>query len=676
MKKIYLSITFGLFALLSSEAQQTYSNFQAANIVIGQPNFTTSNSTYDAFTGVSSSCSDISSKGMFVVANQNGRALLYNSIPSVNGASANIVVGKPDFITSTQGCTQSLCNNINGIIFSPDGKKLIASDWGNNRVLIWNTIPTVNGQNADVVIGQTDFTTSVSGLAANKFNGPKEMAIAPDGRLLITDGTNNRILVFNTVPTSNGASADMVIGQSTFTTNTSGNGANQFYRPWGLSLSPSGKLVVADQFNNRVLVFNSIPAANGGTANVVIGQAGFGTGTSGLTQNTMNSPIGAACSPDGKLAVSEYINHRVLVFNTIPATNGVNADVVLGQPSFTVNTPYNGGVTAQSVSEPYGLNFDFNGRLFLNGRAMNRTMVFGTVPTQTAELAVSISASSSSLCMGSEIIINVSIQNNGTSAASNVIATTALPYYFNLLGSVASAGVYANGYWTVPSIASGASVLLTLTGTVNTSVSQVIPAYCNILNSQQFDSNLLNNGTSSTLNISSGTPPGAGSVSGPTVVCAGSTYPYAVSGVTNVTGYYWSATNGAVSSTTANANVLFGSAGVANITVLPSNSNCTGTSMNYSVTVSPCTGINGLSLENVAARVYPNPSNGLITVESAHSIEKIEVIDLNGKVIMTENNVNTNNITMNVGSLANSVYLLRVKLVTGEVSNSRIVVQK
>lgn len=664
-------------SLTSLNAQQSFSNFQAANLVIGQANFTSSVSTIDAYTGANSACSDISSTGRFAVGGQgSGRILLYNSVPSVNGASASIVVGKTDFTTSTSGCTQNLCSGFNGVIFSPDGNKLIASDSYNHRVLIWNTIPTTNGQNADVVIGQTSFTSNASGCAADKFNFPAEMAVTPSGQLIIADLYNNRVLVYNKIPTTNGASADLVLGQPNFTTNTSGSGANKFSGPWGIALSSTGKLAVADHFNHRVLIFNSIPTAIGGTANVVVGQSTFTNVTPACTQNQANYPIGVSFSPDGKLAVSEFGNHRVMIYNTIPSSNGVNADIVLGQPSFTSSTAYNGGVNAQTMNEPYGINFDFNGRLFVNGRAMSRTMVFGTVPTQTAEIAISMVGSSSNLCLGSEISFTVNVQNNGSSAASNVVAVTALPTYFNLTGSIANSGVYNSfGYWTIPSIPSGSVASLVITGTVNTSVPQTIPAYANLLNSQQFDSNMLNNGTSTTVNISSGTPPTVGSISGPSLVCTGNSGAFAVNGVTNATTYYWSTNNGTVTSTAVTANVAFGAPGVANITVLPSNANCTGTSMNYSVTVSPCTGINEAT-NSIATKVYPNPTNGNLTIETTNTIEKIEILDINGKLVVSENNVNTNNITMNVGSLTNGVYVLRAKLVSGEVANSRIVLQK
>ena len=50
---------------------------------------------------------------------------------------------------------------------SSDGSKLLVCDKDNNRVLIWNTVPTTNGQPADVVVGQTDFTSSGFGTSSS-----------------------------------------------------------------------------------------------------------------------------------------------------------------------------------------------------------------------------------------------------------------------------------------------------------------------------------------------------------------------------------------------------------------------------------------------------------------------------------------------------------------------------
>src|SRR4029079_10976213 len=90
-----------------------------------------------------------------------------------------------------------------------------------NRVLIWNSIPTRNQTAADVSLGQPD----MNGAAAN--NSPKlcasngtdssgaatypksclatmdfpRYALSDGSRLFIADGGNDRILIYNTIPT-------------------------------------------------------------------------------------------------------------------------------------------------------------------------------------------------------------------------------------------------------------------------------------------------------------------------------------------------------------------------------------------------------------------------------------------------------------------------------------------
>jgi hypothetical protein len=51
-----------------------------------------------------------------------------------------------------------------------DGNKLFVADILNQRVLIFNSIPTSNGASADVVVGQPNFTSNSSGTTANTLN--------------------------------------------------------------------------------------------------------------------------------------------------------------------------------------------------------------------------------------------------------------------------------------------------------------------------------------------------------------------------------------------------------------------------------------------------------------------------------------------------------------------------
>ncbi|MBX3023936.1 hypothetical protein KF840_03405 [bacterium] len=363
-------------AMLAAGTAGAFTTFQNADVVIGQANFTAQNTVASQITAPGATDVAISPFGHVAVAAQSsGRVLIWNSIPAADGQPADVVVGKPNFTSTAFGATAQLTSSTDGVTFSSSGK-LIVADSGNNRVLIWNTIPTTNGAAADVVIGQTDFVSSAGGTSATKLSYPSGVMTTPDGKLVVADLFNNRVLVYNAIPTVNGTAADVVIGQSTMTGNAAGAAANQLSRPWHTALAPDGRLLVAEESNNRVVVFNSIPSTNGASAAVVIGQPGFGSSASGTSATQLSIPIGVAVSASGELAIGEYLNHRVLLFPAIPVTNGAAATTVLGQPNFTSNVPFNGGVSAQSMQYVYNLAFTASGGLLVSGRNMNRVMLF------------------------------------------------------------------------------------------------------------------------------------------------------------------------------------------------------------------------------------------------------------------------------------------------------------
>ena len=218
------------------------------------------------------------------------------------------MLGQPDFNTAILGTTQRDFNTPRNI-FS-DGERLFIAERNNNRVVIYNSIPTSNYAPADVVIGQPDFDTSSWATTQSKFYGPHEIYF--DGKLFISDGFNSRILIYNSIPTTNGAPADIVIGQPDFNTRTSGTTSQKFSGPYGV-YSDGKRMFVTDMGNHRVLIYNSIPTSNYAPADIVIGQPDFTTKTSGTTQRKLYGPLGLFC--DGKrLFVGEYNNRRVLIY--------------------------------------------------------------------------------------------------------------------------------------------------------------------------------------------------------------------------------------------------------------------------------------------------------------------------------------------------------------------------
>lgn len=215
-----------------------------------------------------------------------------------------------------------------------DKLKLFVNDRGNNRVLIFNSIPTVDSAEPDVVVGQIDFTTAdpnAGGATPNAtgFANNVNVSVCGNGMMFVADRVNNRVLGFNTIPTVNGAPADLVIGQPDFTSNASGTSADTLTQPYAAHCIDD-TLMIADKGNHRVLVFDPIPTATNPVASFAIGQPDMITGTSGCAADKLNNPYEIVRYED-EIYIADGGNHRVIGFNTIPTTDGEAADVVLGQ---------------------------------------------------------------------------------------------------------------------------------------------------------------------------------------------------------------------------------------------------------------------------------------------------------------------------------------------------------
>jgi DNA-binding beta-propeller fold protein YncE len=85
---------------------------------------------------------------------------------------------------------------------------------------------------------------------------------------------------------------------------TTGTNLGQFDRPRGIDVGPDGRIVIADQFNERIQTVN--PDGGGAVA--------FGTGGAG--QDQFSRPSGVAILPGGLLAVSDTLNNRVKIVKT------------------------------------------------------------------------------------------------------------------------------------------------------------------------------------------------------------------------------------------------------------------------------------------------------------------------------------------------------------------------
>jgi sugar lactone lactonase YvrE len=293
---------------------------------------------------------------LFVADRDNRRVLRWSSVNKLlNGSAAEVVFGQPNFTTrtaNTGGLSAATMNNPNSVFVDANGTLWVA-DRDNHRVLRFDNASTkTTGANADGVLGQPNFTSNTAGTTAGLLSAPTGVFVDANGRLWVADRDNNRVLRFDNASTKpNGSNADGVLGQTNFLTSASGLTSSTMNAPWGVYVDASGILWVAERSNNRVTRFNNAAGlSNGSAASGVLGQTDFVTGSSGLTQSKFDGPRGVFMDGLGRLYVGDEGNSRIIVFSgAATKPNGGNADYVLGQPDFTTT---GSSTTATNLSYP------------------------------------------------------------------------------------------------------------------------------------------------------------------------------------------------------------------------------------------------------------------------------------------------------------------------------------
>ncbi|WP_206428477.1 NHL repeat-containing protein [Mycolicibacterium stellerae] len=166
-----------------------------------------------------------------------------------------------------------------GVFF--DDRYLVVADSGNHRVLIWHGMPSTDEQPADVVLGQPDGVTEGRAAAGrgteNGMNLPTGVLVH-EGRLIVADAWHHRILIWRTVPDKSGTPPDLILGQRSSADVEPNMGstasASSLYWPFGVAVVGSN-FWVADTGNRRVLGwFGGLPDVNR-PADVVLGQPDF-----------------------------------------------------------------------------------------------------------------------------------------------------------------------------------------------------------------------------------------------------------------------------------------------------------------------------------------------------------------------------------------------------------------
>lgn len=471
---------------------------------------------------------------------QGGRCNLCVGTPSVGQAS--VVLGQPNFTSTTDPyTTQSGFRNPTNV--ATNGTVLVVSDTDNNRVLLWKSIPASNDQPADIVLGQSSFTTANVGISASGLRGPQGVWVQGN-RVFVADTQNSRVLIWNSIPTSNNQPADVVLGEPNFTTappQTTSNlpaTASNLFDPVAVS-SDGTHVFVTDLGHNRVLIWNSIPTQNGQAADVVVGQQNM---TSELDNG---SPINSTCVPNGsdasgnatypnncvpticpspgndssgnpfypqrcgfvmelprfalsdgqRLFIADGGNDRVLVYNSIPTTNGQSADLFIGQPdqytdqvttsSDTFRPDANILQSAASVTPtPYALAWDGT-NLYVTDPYDFRVLVFTMGTPNISTTGITNGASLNTYAVGT---VSLTLTGSSITASDTVTITIISP---GATGTTCpSSGLECYTY-TIKSTDTLASIVVALANLINAAPDPNVIASANVVSGTLFVVNLI-----------------------------------------------------------------------------------------------------------------------------------------------------------------------------------------
>ncbi|MDR6241687.1 M6 family metalloprotease-like protein [Aureibacter tunicatorum] len=539
--------------ILDRNQPNKFVNFMQAVHVIGDDDFCISNNNYPNGptpardrTPIPTSVK-VSTRGMVAVAAQNAnRVMIWKVGPGIK--NNDISLGDADYILGQKTWTEdripsvqdfgTYTNGPGNVAFSPDGNMFAVADRGGNRVIIYKNIdaafakadqrrangedPYIMVEDADIVLGrssfglQQDYEVDKYPTGARVFNDPKGIAFTQDGKFIVCDGGNNRVLIWNEIPESHFAAADVVVGQTSMTSDKSEVSRTGLNDPSSVAISRDGKMIIADAGNSRVLIYNKVPTSNGAIADLVLGQKSFFDNGWGISSREFSWPYGVAVDSENRLAISEYGNNRVVVYNEMPTTNYAAADVVLGQVDFYSNDKKEdidriGGCWSGNdgeryhrrvILDPFEPSFDAAGRLYTAGWKSSQVKVFGA-EAYKGDLKIEIASELQKPQIGDIFDVTLTISHLSGNKAYNVKVDYTLPKGLELVENpVPSVGNYdeVNNQWKMDELNVGAVETMVLKVTLKDEFENEEVCMYSTIHSSLIDTNPDDNSASFCLN--------------------------------------------------------------------------------------------------------------------------------------------------------------------------------
>ncbi len=237
-----------------------------------------------------------------------------------------------------------LAGGCQGIAVDSAGNLFVAQAYPNVLEISNGVVTAVAGT------GTLGFSGDNGPATSAQLSEPLNVAVDSAGNVYIADFGNNRIRMV-----SNGVIVT-VAGNGTvgFGGDDGPATSSELNGPLGVAIDASGKLYIADTYNNR------IRRVSVGIITTVAGNGtvGFGGDSGPATSAQLNLPTGITVDADGNLYIADAGSSRVY-----KVSNGVISTVAgNGTPGFSGD---NGPATGAQLNQPQGVAVDAAGNLFI-----------------------------------------------------------------------------------------------------------------------------------------------------------------------------------------------------------------------------------------------------------------------------------------------------------------------
>jgi sugar lactone lactonase YvrE len=221
-------------------------------------------------------------------------------------------------------------------------------------------------------------------------------AVAPDGTVVVSDGSNSRISIFSPsghflrafgkdVSFAPGEGPEVCVTDCKF--GQSGGEGGALNSPYGVAAGPT-EIYVAENNGYRISAFDyqghflRMFGKNVGGPGVNVCSSSCTYGSSGSGAGELSVPSGLALDGAGNLYVSELGNYRVSIFNPQSGQFVRAFGKNVGGPGVNVCTvsclPGESGSNPGALSSPYGLAIGPDGNVYIAENGNSRISVFSS----------------------------------------------------------------------------------------------------------------------------------------------------------------------------------------------------------------------------------------------------------------------------------------------------------